>query len=163
MIIVKKNILSFKDISFKCAVGKNGITIDKIEGDGCTPAGEYSINQIYYRQDRVVLPGVDIPSVAISKNFGWCDDVNSDFYNKIITFPFKHSAEVLYRNDNIYDIICVIDYNQNPVVKNKGSAIFLHIAKTDYSGTGGCIACNKADLSQLLKKVNTKTNIKIIS
>ena len=163
MIIVKKNILSFDNMSFKCAVGKNGITNNKAEGDGCTPAGEYSIIQIYYRQDKVVLPSIRIPSIAISKNLGWCDDVNSDYYNKIITFPFKHRAEILYRNDNIYDILCVIDYNRNPVVKNKGSAIFLHIAKPNYAGTEGCIALNEPDLIRLLTEINIKTNIQIIS
>ena len=163
MIIVKKNILSFDNMSFKCAVGKSGVTKNKVEGDGCTPADEYSIIKIYYRQDKVVLPSIKMPSIAISKNFGWCDDVNSDYYNKIITFPFKHRAEILYRNDNIYDILCVIDYNQNPVVKNKGSAIFLHIARPNYTGTEGCIALNTADLIQLLSKMTTKTNIKIIN
>ena len=163
MIIVKKNILSFDNMSFKCAVGKNGITNNKVEGDGCTPSGIYLINQIYYRQDKVVLPNINIPSIGISKNFGWCDDVDSDSYNKIITFPFKQSAELLYRNDNIYDILCVIDYNQNPIIKNKGSAIFLHIAKPNYAGTEGCIALNTADLIQLLSKMTTKTNIKIIN
>lgn len=163
MIIVKKNILSFKNISFKCAVGKNGITNNKIEGDGCTPSGKFSIIQIYYRQDRLVLPSINIPSTAMSQNFGWCDDVNSNYYNKIITFPFKNKAEILYRNDNIYDILCVIDYNQNPVIKNKGSAIFLHIARPNYAGTEGCIALNQSDLIQLLTKINIKTNIQIIS
>ena len=163
MIIVKKNILSFDNMSFKCAVGKNGITNNKVEGDGCTPSGIYLINQIYYRQDKVVLPNINIPSIGISKNFGWCDDVDSDSYNKIITFPFKQSAELLYRNDNIYDILCVIDYNQNPIIKNKGSAIFLHIASPDYAVTEGCIALKSADLLELLSKMTTKTNIKIIN
>lgn len=163
MIIVKKNILSFENISFKCAVGKNGITNNKVEGDGCTPAGKYSIIQIYYRQDRVVLPSINIPLTAMSQNFGWCDDVSSDHYNKIITFPFKQKAEILFRNDNIYDILCIINYNQNPVIKNKGSAIFLHIARPSYAGTEGCIALNKSDLIQLLTKINTKTNIQIIN
>ena len=163
MIIVKKNLLSFNDISFKCAVGKNGITNNKVEGDGCTPAGKYLINQVYYRQDRVVLPSTSIPSIAIAKNFGWCDDVSSDCYNKIITFIFKLGAEILYRNDNIYDILVVIDYNQNPVIKNKGSAIFLHIAKPNYVGTEGCVAISMVDLIHLLKIITTKTNIQIIS
>tara|TARA_B110000305_G_scaffold7206_1_gene7116 strand:- start:27 stop:518 length:492 start_codon:yes stop_codon:yes gene_type:complete len=163
MIIVKKNILSFDNMSFECAVGKNGITNNKVEGDGCTPSGIYLINQIYYRQDKVVLPNINIPSIGISKNFGWCDDVDSDSYNKIITFPFKQSAELLYRNDNIYDILCVIDYNQNPIIKNKGSAIFLHIASPDYAVTEGCIALKSADLLELLSKMTTKTNIKIIN
>jgi len=162
MIIVRKNILSFKGRSFKCAVGKNGITNNKIEGDGCTPEGNYYISQIYYRKDKVVLPSSNIPAIAIAKNFGWCDDINSGSYNKIITFPFTPSAEILFRDDNIYDIVCVINYNQDPIIKNKGSAIFLHIAKQGYLGTEGCIALNKEDLISLLTEITSTTNIRII-
>ena len=163
MIIVRKNILSFNDTSFKCAIGKNGVSNNKVEGDGCTPAGTFSLGQIYYRKDRIVLPNLNILTTVIERRFGWCDDINSQNYNKIISFPFKQSAEILFREDNIYDILCVINYNQNPVIKNKGSAIFLHIAKDNYSGTEGCIAINKEDLIQLLSKITAKTNIKIIN
>jgi L,D-peptidoglycan transpeptidase YkuD (ErfK/YbiS/YcfS/YnhG family) len=82
MILVRKNILSFNDTSYTCAIGKNGITSRKKEGDGCTPLGEYSLGTIYFRKDKVVLPKLNLPIMVIDKNTGWCDDVNSYKYNK---------------------------------------------------------------------------------
>ncbi len=161
MIIVRKNVLSFNETSFACAIGKNGMSSVKKEGDGCTPVGKYSLSRIYFRKDKVVLPSLKLPTTVIGKNSGWCDDVDSCEYNKAITFPFDYSAERFYRNDDIYDIICVIDYNSNPIIKGKGSAIFLHIAKDDYSGTEGCIALCKEDLITVLSQANLQTVINI--
>ena len=161
MIIVRKNTLKYNNMSFQCAVGRNGISGNKIEGDGCTPSGNYSIEKIYHRKDKFNLPNLDISTITIEKNFGWCDDVNSDEYNKLIKFPFKHKAEVLFRDDNIYDILCVINYNRNPIIKNKGSAIFLHISRNDNANTEGCLALKKNDLILLLTKITSETKINI--
>ena len=92
---------------------------------------------------------------------GWCDDPNSNHYNKIINYPFKYSAEKLWRKDNIYDVIIVIDYNLSPVIKNKGSAIFLHIANRKYKPTNGCIAVSKDNIKLIAFKINKKTKLKI--
>ena len=92
---------------------------------------------------------------------GWCDDPKSKKYNKLITYPFIYSAEKLYRLDNIYDIIIILDYNFNPTIKNKGSAIFIHIAKKKYTSTKGCVALSKNHLMNLIKKINKKTIVKI--
>ena len=92
---------------------------------------------------------------------GWCDDPRSKNYNKLIKFPFKLSAEKLYRSDNIYDIILILNFNTDPVKKNKGSAIFIHIAKKDYKSTAGCIAVSKRNLIKIVKIINKKTNIYI--
>ncbi len=92
---------------------------------------------------------------------GWCDDSKSKDYNKLIKFPFKYRAEKLYRIDNIYDIILVLNYNINPIKKNKGSAIFIHIAKKNYKSTSGCIAVSKKDLKKIVKNINKKTIVNI--
>ena len=92
---------------------------------------------------------------------GWCDDPNSNNYNKIINFPSKYSAEKLWKKENVYDIIIVIDYNLNPLIKNKGSAIFLHIAKRKYQPTNGCIAVSKKNIRLIANAINKKTKIKI--
>ncbi len=92
---------------------------------------------------------------------GWCDDPKSKQYNKLIKFPFDYSAEKLYRSDNIYDIILVLNYNLKPIVKNKGSAIFIHISKNKDYKTAGCIAVNKKSLKQIIKNINTKTIVNI--
>jgi L,D-peptidoglycan transpeptidase YkuD (ErfK/YbiS/YcfS/YnhG family) len=92
---------------------------------------------------------------------GWCDDPKSRFYNKLIELPFKESAEKMWLKSGIYDIVLVLNYNLKPIIKNKGSAIFLHLAKRNYSPTKGCIAVNKKDMFLLLKKINNKTKLTI--
>ena len=93
---------------------------------------------------------------------GWCNDSRSEKYNKEIRFPFKHGAEKLFRKDKIYDIFVNIKYNQSPVVKGKGSAIFLHLEKKNYKPTQGCVAIKKKDFLRILPliKKNTKISIK---
>jgi len=92
---------------------------------------------------------------------GWCDDPNSKYYNKLIKFPFKHSAEKLYRKDATYDLILVLNYNLNPIVRGKGSAIFIHVAKKNYKKTLGCIAVRKSDLKKIVKEINKSTIVNI--
>ena len=91
----------------------------------------------------------------------WCDDPNSKFYNKLI-FTNDKKKEKLYRRDSLYDIIIVINYNIRPTIKNKGSAIFIHLARKNFNGTMGCIGLKKKDLLNILKTVTKKTKIKII-
>ena len=93
---------------------------------------------------------------------GWCNDTNSKYYNKFVKYPFSFKSENLYRKDNIYDIILVLNYNMNPTRKKKGSAIFLHVSKNNYSDTEGCVAIRKRDLRKLLKKITKTTKVKII-
>ena len=162
MIIVTNKVLKYKNFLYKCAIGKNGITNSKIEGDKCTPTGIYSIEKIYYREDRLSMPKLDFQTIPINKNFGWCDDIRSTYYNKFIKFPFTYSAEFLYRADDIYNIICIISYNINTVIKNKGSAIFLHVANSNYSGTAGCLALKQDDLIELLQNIDLDTKINIV-
>ncbi len=94
---------------------------------------------------------------------GWCDDPRSDKYNKLIKLPSNYSYEKLYRKDNIYDIVLVLNYNMDPVIKNKGSAIFIHITKKNYKKTEGCVAIKKVQLLKIIKKLKNKTKIKILS
>ena len=93
---------------------------------------------------------------------GWCDDPKSKQYNKLISLPFNYSHERLFKKKNIYDIILVLNYNMRPYKKNKGSAIFIHIAKKNYKKTLGCIAINKTDLLKLLKKIKINTKAMIV-
>ena len=92
---------------------------------------------------------------------GWCDDSNSKFYNQLIKLPFKDSAEKLWLIEKIYDVVVVINYNLNPITKNKGSAVFLHLAKKNYLPTNGCVAINKKDMLFLIAKINKKTKLVI--
>ena len=161
-IYINNKFISYNNYKVKCAVGKRGISIKKKEGDFITPKGTFKIREIFYRKDRVQNLITRIKKTVIRKNMGWCDDPKSKKYNKLIYFPFKHSAEKLYRRENIYDIILVLNFNMNPVKKNKGSAIFIHVAKKSFQPTQGCIALNKFELIKLVKSIKINTVIKII-
>ena len=161
-IYINNKFISYNNYKAKCAVGKRGISIKKKEGDFITPKGTFKIREIFYRKDRVQNLITRIKKTVIRKNMGWCDDPKSKKYNKLIYFPFKHSAEKLYRRENIYDIILVLNFNMNPVKKNKGSAIFIHIAKKNFQPTQGCIALDKSELIKLVKSIKINTIVKII-
>ena len=143
----------------RCAIGKRGITYNKKEGDRKTPRGIFGFKSIFYRKDRINNLKTLIIKKKIEKNMGWCDDTSSQFYNKQITFPFKKSAEKMWLRNSMYDVLIVIDYNLKPVIKKKGSAIFLHVAKKNYSPTKGCIAVNKKDILFLIRKINKNTKL----
>ena len=160
-IIIKNKFLYYKDYKVKCAVGKRGINTKKREGDFITPKGEFKIKSVFYRRDRIKLLKTKLKKKVIKRNMGWCDDPKSKYYNKLIKFPFKYNAEKLFIKENIYDILLVLDFNMNPVVKKKGSAIFLHISKKNFSKTKGCIAIKKIDLKKILKGLDKNTTIKI--
>ena len=161
IIINKSGYLKYKNLKFRCALGKAGIGKKKIEGDSITPRGKFNIVKIYYRSDRVKKISSKYRLIKISKNMGWCDDPNSNFYNKEIKLPSKFSHEKLYRKDNLYDLVAVLNYNMKPVIKSKGSAIFLHIAGKSYKKTKGCIALKKKHLIKILSQIKKTTKIKI--
>ena len=161
-IYINNKFVSYNNYKAKCAIGKRGISIKKKEGDFITPKGTFKIKEIFYRKDRVPNLITSLKKTVIRKNMGWCDDPKSTKYNKLIYFPFKYSAEKLYRKENIYDIILVLNFNMNPVRKNKGSAIFIHIAKKNFQPTQGCIALDKSELIKLVKSIKINTIVKII-
>ena len=156
-IYIKKNTLTIDQYKVKCSIGKRGIKYKKKEGDKVTPRGKFKIIRIFYRKDRVSYLNTNTSKTIITKKMGWCDDPNSKHYNKLIKFPFKFSAEKLFRKDNIYDIILVLNYNTNPTIAGKGSAIFIHIADKKYSKTQGCVAISKKDIRKVIKKISKKT------
>ena len=159
IIINKSGYLKYKDLKFKCALGKAGIGNKKVEGDNITPNGIFRIVKIYYRKDRVKKLSSKFKLIKINEKMAWCDDPKSRKYNQLIKLPTKYSHEILYRRDNIYDLILVLDYNMRPIIKNKGSAIFIHVAKKNYKKTKGCVALKKTDLSYLVKEIKKNTKV----
>ena len=153
--------LYFNKYKVKCAIGKRGISVKKIEGDNITPKGTFRFKRIFYRKDRIPNIKTNLKKTAIKKNMGWCDDIRSKYYNKLIFFPFALSAEKLKIKKNIYDIIVLLDFNMNPIIKNKGSAIFLHVANKNFKPTKGCVAISKLNLKKLVSLVNNKSKITI--
>ena len=160
-ILINKKYLTFKNYKAKCAVGKRGIGYKKKEGDLITPKGLFKIKFILYRKDRIFNLKTKIKKMPIKKNMGWCDDPRSIYYNKLINLPFKYSAEKLYRTENTYDIIFVLNYNMRPIIKNKGSAIFIHIARNNFKKTAGCVAIKKTSMKKIASIINKKTLVKI--
>ena len=162
MIIVRKSgHLIYKNLKYRCAIGKAGIKKKQKEGDNITPKGTFKITRVYYRSDKVKNISTSIKKIKINKNMGWCNDSTSPFYNREIKLPSKFSFEKLYRKDNLYDLLAVLNYNTNPVKKNKGSAIFIHIAKKRFKPTAGCIALQKKDLMNLMRVIKKNSKIKI--
>ena len=159
-ILINKNYLTYNKLKVKCAIGKKGIGYKRKEGDLITPLGEFNIKYILYRKDRVKVSS-KLKKKVIKKNMGWCDDPKSSHYNKLVKLPFDYKHEKLYKNENVYDIILVLNYNMNPIKKNKGSAIFIHVAKNNFKRTKGCIAIKKISLIKLIKKINPYTKVKI--
>ena len=158
---IKKHFLLYKGYKLKCAIGKSGITSSKSEGDLATPKGIFELGTLYYRKDNNKPPKCKIKKKIIRKKMGWCNDSRSKKYNKEISFPFKYGAEKLYRKNMIYDLFIDIKYNSHPVIKKKGSAIFLHIINKKYKPTKGCIALLKNDFLKILPLINKKTKINI--
>ncbi|MEJ0009252.1 MAG: L,D-transpeptidase family protein [Alphaproteobacteria bacterium] len=153
-----------------CTIGRGGIRADKREGDLATPAGQFRLMKGYFRLDRFsgdeedgedggALPDSFLPFEAMTPEDGWCDDPASRHYNRPVKLPFPAHHETLWREDHIYDIVIPVDYNMHPVVKGKGSAIFLHIMREDGAGTEGCIALKKEDLLSLLPYLSPLTRL----
>ena len=158
--VKNKDTLLFDDFIFRCVVGKKGVSEKKKEGDFCTPKGSFKLKTVYYRPDRVKKIQTKLNTKKINPNMGWCNDPLNEKYNSLIKINGKIRHEKLYRRDNKYDILLVIDYNLRKPIPFKGSAIFIHLTK-NFKNTAGCIALNKKDFLILLKLVNKKTRIKI--
>tara|TARA_B100001996_G_scaffold13590_1_gene11329 strand:- start:327 stop:818 length:492 start_codon:yes stop_codon:yes gene_type:complete len=160
-ILIKNKKLFFNNYKVKCSIGKRGIGVKRREGDQITPKGKFKIKYILYRKDRVPNLKTKLSKLVIRKNMGWCDDPKSRSYNQLVRLPFKYNFEKIYRSNNTYDIILVLNFNLNPIRKNKGSAIFIHVAKKNYNKTEGCVAVSKKDLKKIVEKINNKTVVNI--
>ena len=137
---------------FRCALGRSGVRVDKREGDGATPVGTFVMRRVLYRSDRVAAPVTALPVQALVAADGWCDDPADEQYNCQVGLPFTAHHEQLWHEDRIYDLIVVLGHNDDPVVPGLGSADFLHLARTDYSATEGCVALAEADLRAVLSE-----------
>ena len=157
----KEYFLKFGYKVFRCQIGLGGFKT--------TPIGKWTLKTIYYRSDRILRPKLKKKNILkinrITKHSGWCDDIRSNYYNKYITINNSRylniNYERLWRQDNAYDIVIETSHNTKPIIKNKGSAIFIHCSFDDLRTTGGCVALKKGDLMFLIKKLNKKSYIQI--
>jgi len=138
------------DMRFRAALGKGGIRTDKQEGDGATPAGLLPLRRILFRADRRSPPQSVVPIEPLAPDDGWCDDPAHRDYNRPVRLPHGGRTEALWRQDEVYDIIVVLGWNDSPVERGRGSAIFLHVARPDFAPTEGCVALAPAELRRVL-------------
>lgn len=149
--------------TMRCAVGKRGAlpAEQKREGDGATPIGRWPLRQLYYRADRLPPPETVLASQPLRPQDGWCDAPTDANYNRFVQHPYPASAERLWREDHVYDLIVPLGYNDDPVKLGQGSAIFLHVARPDYAPTEGCVALARQDLLFLLRTLRPNTEMVI--
>jgi L,D-peptidoglycan transpeptidase YkuD (ErfK/YbiS/YcfS/YnhG family) len=136
----------------RCAIGRSGVVpaAEKREGDGASPAGVWSFRRVLFRPDKGPAPATLLPVSAIDPDDGWCDAPHDPAYNQPVKHPYPASAEVLWRDDDLYDLVVVLAHNDDPPVPAAGSAIFLHLAGPGYAATEGCVALSREDLETLL-------------
>jgi len=154
-----KAMLEGGGLKLRCAIGRSGVITRKREGDGGTPRAILTPLRVYVRRDQWRSRGVDLPSCAIQSDMGWCDDVTSSRYNRLIRIPFARSHEKLWREDCLYDIVIETDWNVQPAIRGLGSAIFIHLARPGLTPTEGCIALSRKDMSLFLTCLNRRTKI----
>lgn len=136
----------------RCALGKGGVieAAAKREGDGKSPLGVWPIRRVLYRPDKSGAPATKLPTKALERDDGWCDAPGDPAYNRAVKLPHPASAEQMWREDDVYDLVCVLAHNDDPPVPGLGSAIFMHLARPDWTPTEGCVALTREDMLELL-------------
>ena len=147
----------------RCAFGRSGVIAagDKREGDGKTPLGDWPLRRVLYRADHGGAPQTALETRAIMPDEGWCDAPADPSYNQPVRLPYPASAEKLWRDDRLYDLVVVLGHNDDPVEPGMGSAIFLHLASHDYRPTEGCVALRRPDLEALLRSAKPGDTLRI--
>ena len=149
--VTPDGLLRFRGETLRCALGKGGIRADKTEGDGATPPGLLPVRRLLWRADRGPRPRAAVPAEPLAPGDGWCDAPGHADYNRQVRLPHAARHERLWREDAVYDLVGVLGWNDAPVVRGRGSAIFLHVARPDLAPTEGCIALPERDLRRLLE------------
>lgn len=157
-----KGLLSFGGRTHVCALGKGGITAFKREGDGATPQGSMRIVSGFFRADGIKVRAGRLPMARIKLENGWCDAVGDRNYNRPVKLPYPASCETMTRQDDLYDLVLVLDYNLRPRVQRGGSAIFFHIAREGMTPTEGCVALPKSVMMKLLPLLSDKTVLTVL-
>ncbi len=149
----------YNDITLDCCLGRSGITNNKKEGDGATPTGTFKLLYGFYRQDRLQTLDSQLDFTPIKENDGWCDSPQDPNYNALVKLPFEPSHEVMTREDRLYDICIVLDYNISPAIPGLGSAIFFHLTSPELKPTEGCVAIDPQDMQVLLPLLSSETEM----
>jgi L,D-peptidoglycan transpeptidase YkuD (ErfK/YbiS/YcfS/YnhG family) len=161
LIVCPSGTAEWNKARIRCALGFGGISYQKREGDGVTPAGHFLLRRVFYRADRMEKPRTILPLSPLCKKNGWCDSPSDASYNKFVSLPFSGHHEKLWRNDAIYDLIVVVGYNDRPIIPNAGSAIFIHVATPGFEATKGCVAFTLSDLLKILENWHPESALEI--
>lgn len=146
-----------------CALGRSGIRrVGKREGDGATPAGDLALVAVLYRRDRVPRPVTALSVRSIGRNDGWCDDPADRRYNRPVPLPHPARCERLWRDDRLYDIVVVLDWNLSRRRPGRGSAIFLHLARPGFAPTEGCVAVTLPAMRRLLAAAGRGAVLRVV-
>lgn len=145
-----------------CALGRSGSRVRKREGDGATPIGRWAVLRVLFRADHLPRPRTRLPVQPVGRADGWCDAPGDRNYNRPVRHPYPASAERLWREDALYDVVVVLGHNQKPRRRGAGSAIFMHIARPGYLPTEGCIALRRDHLLRLLARLQPGAKIDVL-
>lgn len=155
----KRGVLTYGNLTFPCALGRSGRRVGKREGDGATPIGSFAMREAYYRPDRLTRPPTRLHMAPIRAADGWCDAPGDRNYNRPVRHPYPASAEHMWREDGLYDLVVVLGYNDRPRVRGRGSAVFMHVAGPGMKPTEGCVALERPHLLRLLQRVARNTSV----
>lgn len=160
----QKGIIRAGSVTIPCALGNNGISARKREGDNATPLATMRPLAVFFRADRRLagIARARLPCIPIRKDQGWCDAPGDRRYNKPVRIPYPASHEKMLRADRLYDVCIVLDWNIRPAIRHRGSAIFMHIARPGMKPTEGCIALQPKDIDRLLPLLSRQTRIKVL-
>ena len=161
LIVYPSGTAEWNKTRIRCALGFGGISYQKSEGDGVTPAGRFLLRRVFYRADRIEKPRTILPLSPLSKKAGWCDSPSDASYNKYVSLPFSGHHEKLWRNDAIYDLVVVVGYNDRPIIPNAGSAIFIHCCDAKKRYTDGCLAFEKEKIIEILGTIKPYSKLLI--
>lgn len=160
-LILRNKRLFWGDRELNYQWGRSGLIQDKHEGDGGTPLGCFPFRRVYYRADRMPSISTHLPLQKLCPKDGWCDDPMDVRYNQHVTKPYPGRHEDLWREDEVYDVILVVGYNDNPIISGKGSAVFVHLLRTPPQPTEGCLALERQDLIQVLEESTLQTHLRV--
>jgi L,D-peptidoglycan transpeptidase YkuD (ErfK/YbiS/YcfS/YnhG family) len=146
-----------------CALGRSGISALKREGDGATPLASMRMLGGFFRPDAAMPRRSGLPLAAIGRNDGWCDAPADASYNRPVRLPFRAGHERMWRSDRLYDAVVVLDWNIRHRARNRGSAIFLHVARDGFRPTEGCVAIAPDAMRWLLPRLSRRTVLKVVS
>jgi L,D-peptidoglycan transpeptidase YkuD (ErfK/YbiS/YcfS/YnhG family) len=163
LIVRKPHLALWGQQEFRCAIGRGGFVSAqaKHEGDGATPIGVWKMREVIYRADRVQIPSTLIPARVMQPDDGWCEIPEDPQYNRLVKHPYATAVDKLWRDDHLYDVMVVLGYNDAPILAGKGSAIFLHLARPDFSPSAGCVTLAPDNLMMVLREADENSAVAV--